>query len=225
MVACKAASRSAEDRKHCHAFIRDPYRGPEAGRRRRWYTAEIMFLLYYLSRDIKKRKRNNFHVRHRSYWTYWSPPLASTCCSTRWAAGRTASPRGLAPGSTPRCHYRPGKHLLSASLCADSSQAARAQRHRKLCFHIVNTWRLNECGSDFSKVFWDFWLEKVRGWQKKKSQCLFFQFHMERCSFQGELFEKLQLHLVQEEYKPIKNTQWKPLKCCRATRSRTTAQH
>lgn len=66
-----------------------------------------------------------------NYCTYWSRLLASTCCSTHWAAGRTASPRELFLGNMSLCHYRPGRHLLFASQCADSSQATRTQRQRK----------------------------------------------------------------------------------------------
>lgn len=74
-----------------------------------------------------------------SHCTYWSPLLASTCCSIHWAAGRTASPPELALGNMPLCHYRPGRHLLFASQCADSSQAARTQREGKIyCSHQIN---------------------------------------------------------------------------------------
>lgn len=59
--------------------------------------------------------------------SYWSPPLVSTWCSTRSAAGRTASPPGPAPGNRPRCRCRPGRRLLSVSPCSDSYQAADTQ--------------------------------------------------------------------------------------------------
>lgn len=136
MEACKEASRSAEDRKHCQDFRRDPYSGPEE----EGMTCSLYFRNYSDNQTLLTRNSKRYNVISNqkiwyygsNYCTYWSPPLASTCCSIHWAAGRTASPHELFLGNMPLCHYRPGRHLLSASQCPDSSQATRTQRERKI---------------------------------------------------------------------------------------------
>lgn len=52
MEACKEASRSAEDRKHCQAFRRDPYRGPDKGGQRPGNHTFLKFSLYSLKNVI-----------------------------------------------------------------------------------------------------------------------------------------------------------------------------
>lgn len=113
-----------------------------AGQRRTWNTArpseesrraglseeeEIHVFKLFLS-----NKNMDFILKSNDYCTHWHPPLVSTCCSTRWAAERTASPAGRALGSTPPCRCRHGKHLLCASPCADSSQADRIRETQRV---------------------------------------------------------------------------------------------
>lgn len=134
MEACKEASRPAEVMKHCHAFIRDPYRGPEEDRR--WETKNRKWIYFRRNSDATVGMKQKVFIitsdHEKESWshdcTYWSPPLVSTCGSIRSVAGRTAVPSEPFLGNMPLSHYRLGRCLLFVSQCSGSSQAGDTEK-------------------------------------------------------------------------------------------------